>query len=118
MEDVREDAVKLVCRMVTSSAELGASFSHVCGVLLSRLNDPVASIRVLMVQSVPAIYAKLHEHRDAINGVHSRAYARQSTSPHLLFFAGDIKNRLRDVDDKVRKAAVTAVCEMAAEYSD
>lgn len=74
-----------------------------------------------MLQSIRALYAKLNEHRNEINSTYltllsasiwcALVCAITTIIDHLL-------SRARDADEKVRKAAVTAICEIAAEYSD
>jgi hypothetical protein len=66
---VRETAVKLLCRIFSQSDALDGSHRSLCSALIGRLNDPQATIRVIVLQHVRALYAKLHDFRADINGI-------------------------------------------------
>ena len=69
-DDVRENAVKSLCRILSTSSEVDGLHRSVCTTLLSRLNDKTPSIRFTMLQSIRALYAKLNEHRNEINSTY------------------------------------------------
>ncbi len=67
-DEVRENAVKLLCRIFTTKDGIDGSFRSLCVALLNRLNDPSPAIRVTMLQSARALYTKLSEYRGALDG--------------------------------------------------
>lgn len=68
-DEVRENAVKLVCRMIANSPDLDGTYRGVCTSLLARMSDPLPAIRIIVLQAAPSMYAKMHEHREALHSM-------------------------------------------------